>query len=297
MNNSLKAGIISGLIAGIISTLVYEISNNMAVSMGLYNPWWRPIFTGNILVNIPLFSFWGIILGIIYSKAYGVIPGKGIWKGLIYGLFFWVIHHIRIQSYLIPYGLFLNAAGDIFASFFAKIVYGLLLGILYEFLSNRYYPIKEKKRIVTYDMSSGILPGAIAGIFGGLAASVFAVIGHATGYWGTITAGEVVSTLDFWISQVGTHVLLNMIWGTIFGALFAKVYNLVPGKRVIKGFYYGLIMFLITTFYNHTYSISWFIYRNFWELALSQFLNLSIGIAQAIAFGIVLGLLYRKPSK
>jgi hypothetical protein len=72
-------------------------------------------------------------------------------------------------------------------------------------------------------MSSGILPKAIAGFCRGMAASVFAVMGHITGYWCIITAGEVISTIDYWWSQAGTHFFVNMIWGTVFEALFAKV--------------------------------------------------------------------------
>lgn len=59
MRASLKAGIISGLIAGIFSMTVYGIFSNIAISMGLWEPWWGPIWTGNILVNVPLGGFLG----------------------------------------------------------------------------------------------------------------------------------------------------------------------------------------------------------------------------------------------
>jgi hypothetical protein len=176
---------------------------------------------------------------------------------------------------------------------------GLVLGILYEFLSDRYYPIKERKKIVTYDMSSGILPGAIAGFCGGMAASVIQIIGHATGYWG-VPSGEssqIISTTEFWWSQAGTHTLINMIWGTIFGVFFAKVYNLVPGKKVLKGLYYGLIVYLIASFYPVAIWTLKYISHGLWEPVLRSLLSQSTGFVQAIVFGIVLGLLYRKPPK
>jgi len=297
MKNSLKAGIISSVIAGFISILVYEISSNAVVSMGLYDSWWEQFATGNILVNIPLMGFWSIIFGIIYSKTYNLIPKKGIWKGLVFGLFLWTIQNIRIETYSIAYGLFLSAAGNIFAPFFSMTAYGLLLGFLYEFLSSRYYPIKEKKKIVTYDMSSGLFPGAIAGFCGGIAAGIVQVFGHVTGYWGITVAGEIISTIDFWWSQVGSHILVNMIWGTVFGAIFAKVFNLVPGKKILKGLCYGLIMVFITSIETNTWGTSWFAYHNEWGFALTSFLGNSTSIAQAIVFGLVLGLLYRKPPK
>jgi len=297
MNNSLKAGIISGLIAGIISAIVYEIFSNIAVLIGLYDPWLHPLVLGNIVVNIPLFGFWGIILGIIYSRIYDIIPRKGVLKGLIYGLFLYFIVGIRLDTFLLPYGLFLWAAGDAFSEFFMWILYGLVLGYLFELLHIKYNIPKELKKIVQYDMMSGIFPGAIAGFFGGLAASFFAVLGSLTGSWGYIIECEVISVIDLWISQAGTHIVINMIWGTIFGALFAKVYNLVPGKKVIKGLCYGLIMFLITTLQFTTWAICMWANHNLWDLVLAEILGLSIGGANATIFGLVLGLLYRKPSK
>ena len=296
MNNYLKIGAASGLIAGFVAGIILDIFASIATSMGLWEPYLRPIATNNIAVNIPLFGFWGVLLGIIYSRAYNVIPKKGVTKGLVYGFFLYLIAPIRIATFLIPYAAILTALATIFCWFFTLIVYGLLLGILYAFLGRKYSPTKEEPKTVTYDMKRGILPGAIAGLLGGVAASVFAVIGHVTGYWGIITAGEVVSTIDYWMSQAGTHILINIIWGTFFGFIYPRVYNLVPDKRVRKGFYYGLIVFLITAFHWATWVSLWFVYHNAWKLAIINTLQLSMGAANAIVFGLVLGVLYRKPS-
>ena len=295
---SWKIGAVSGFIAGIVSSIVIgETFINIAISFGLYEPWYRPITTGNYFVNIPLNIFWAIIFGVIYSKVYNIIPKKRIWKGIIYGLSLYFITIFRIYFYVIPYGQYLNAAGDYFHGIFFFLIWGFVLGISYEFLSSRYYPIKEKKTIITYDMRSGLLPGAIAGLCGGMAASIFAVMGHVTGYWGIITAGEVISTIDFWMSQAGTHILINMIWGTIFGAFFAKVYNLVPGKNVRKGLYYALIMVFITSIYCNSWDSTWYAYHGQYETSLASFLINSISVANAIVYGLLLGLLYRKPTK
>jgi hypothetical protein len=300
MNNSLKAGIISGLIAGIVSAIVYQFFINIALSLGLLEPWWREnvFYTSHIAAYLLILGFYGIIFGAIYSKVYDIIPRKGVWKWLIYGFFIWFITIFRIYTYILPYGYgYLNAAGDYFAGFFGWVSFGLVLGILFEFLNKRYYLAEEKKKIVTYDMRSGLLPGAIAGLCGGIAAGVVAAIGHATGYWGVVTAGEVVSTLDFWMSQAGTHALLNMIWGTVFGTFFAKVYNLVPGKKALKGLCFGLIMVFITSIETNLIGTSRLIYIGLWEVALPNFLGNLISISNAIVFGLVLGLLYRKPTK
>jgi hypothetical protein len=299
MDDSLKAGIISGLIAGFVLGIITEFSNQTAVSLGFYAPWFRPIVTNNIAVNIPLFGFWGIVLGIIYSRVYSVIPRKGVLRGLIYGTFLYVIISIRIEMFDLAYGRNLMVAGGIFANFFNWISFGLVLGVLYEFLSGRYYPTKEKKKIYQYDMKSGILPGAIAGIFGGLAASVFAVIGTVTGYWGIpLLSGQIISTIDYWQSQAGTHVFINMFWGTIYGIIFPKVYDLVPGKGIKKGFLYGMILYLVTSFLIGVNGTIWSAFHYDWFMARAYAGNMFvIGSAQAVAFSLVFGLLYRKPSK
>jgi MFS family permease len=285
MNNSLKAGIISGLIAGIISAIVYQFFMNMAFSLGLLEPWWREnvFYTSHLVAYIPVSGFYGIIFGAIYSRVYDIIPRKGVRKWLIYGFLIWFITVFRIHTYVLPYGYgYLNAAADYIAGFFGWMSFGLVLGLLFEFLSSRYYPTKEKKKIITYDMKSGLLPGAIAGFCGGIAAGIVATIGHATGYW---------------VSQAGTHILINMIWGTVFGTFFAKVYNLVPGKKALKGLYFGLIMVFITSIETNLIGTSRLIHIGLWEVALPNFLANLISIANAIVFGLVLGLLYRKPTK
>jgi hypothetical protein len=106
-----------------------------------------------------------------------------------------------------------------------------------------------------------------------------------------------MSTITFWASQFGTHVLINMISGVIFGLLFPLVYNLVPGEKVRKGLYYGLIMYLITSFQLTMWVTSWLANHGYWSLILSQFLSLSISASNMIIFGLVLGYLYRKPSE
>ncbi|MCW4033611.1 MAG: hypothetical protein NWF08_09515 [Candidatus Bathyarchaeota archaeon] len=297
MNNSLKAGIISGLIAGIVLGIFMEVFSQIAISIGFYEEWLRPLIINNFLVNIPLFVFWGIVLGVIYSKVHSLIPGKGVLKGLVYGLFLYVILVIRGDTFMIPYGLFLMVAGDLFSGIFIWPAYGLALGFFYQFLHNKYYPTKEEPKIITYSMKSGLLPGAIAGLMEGVAAGFVSVIGHLTGRWGVPVGGEIISTISYWASQFGTHMLINMIWGTVFGAFFALVYNLVPGKKVLKGLYFGLLMFFITTFQLYIWLIVWSANHDAWQLVSVWILNIFVYGFDFVVFGLVLGLLYRKPVK
>ena len=297
MNKSLKAAIISGLVAGFVLGIAVEFFDQIAASIGLFEPWWRPINTGNMIINIPIFSIWGIILGIIFSKAYSIIPKEGVLKGLVYGLFLWLIISVRAVCFNLAYGYSLLATGHIFVGFFYYLLFGLVLGILYDELVKSGQYLNKEKKIETYDVRSGILPGAIAGLLGGFAAGITAVLGTATGAYYIVNAPERL-TFDFFLSQGGAHAFVNMIWSIFFGMIFARVYNLVPSRNVKKGILFSLILYFIYDFHLGTFCIIWAFYHN--ALLIVKFLAYGmfvIGIAQAIVFGLVLGLLYRKPPK
>lgn len=54
----------------------------------------------------------------------------------------------------------------------------------------------------------------------------------------------------------------------------------------------------MTSFYIGTYCVCWSVYHNVWYLAISMFGQCIVtGFFGFIAFGLVLGLLYRKPPK
>ena len=122
MDSSLKIGAVSGLIAGIVLGIVAEIFGNIRVLTGFYDSGTELYLTNNIVVNIPLFGFWGIILGVIYSKAYSVIPRKRILKGIIYGLILYILIVIRIEFFDFAYGSYLDAVGHIFVGFFMALI-------------------------------------------------------------------------------------------------------------------------------------------------------------------------------
>jgi len=300
MSNSWKIGAVSGLIAGIVLGIVAEIFGNIRVLAGLYDSGTELFLTGNIFVNVPLFGFWGIILGVIYSKTYNVIPRKNILKGLIYGLILYILIVIRINFFYFAYGYYLDAVGHIFSGFFMWLSYGLVLGFLYKSFHEKYSIIEEEKKIIQYDLRSGVFPGAISGFISGFAVSIFSVLGNVTGYYGIAISpeGQVISTIDYWISQMGSHIFINLFWGAIFGAIFAFVYNLIPSKKVKKGLCYGLLLLLITTFQIGTWITCWAALHNLWPIAInSVFTHVFLGVIQFGTFGLVLGLLYRKPSE
>jgi hypothetical protein len=133
-------------------------------------------------------------------------------------------------------------------------------------------------------MKSGVVAGLIAGIVGGIVA--------VTATYFTLppevqaTVGLNAGTMKWLISQGG----LNVIWGAIFGMIFAKVYNLVPGKGVSKGLIFSLLVWVLigiypVTFYLLVYDPPLTTMATGWAM---------VGFIIRIFYGLVLGALYKK---
>jgi len=290
MDNSLKNGSIAGLVAGFIAGVVYTICANIAISIGLFSLGWHPIIPNAYVANISLGIIFGVICGVFYSKANRVIPGKGILKGAYYGIILLLLSWVQTGTFGLIYGIYLDVAGHIFTGFFKWITYGLLLGFFYEFFSSRYYPIKKEPRIRTYDIKGGILPGAVAGFADGVVAAIVNAIAFVVGLFGPPVAGGALVLLrfDFWISQSGSSILINVIWGIVIGMIFTQVYNLIPSKGIKKGLYYGLIIVVISSFHTAAHYIGWgIVLGGLWTFVVGFF-------STAITLGIVLGALYKK---
>jgi hypothetical protein len=85
------------------------------------------------LASISLGVIWGVIFGVVYSILYNSIPGKGVLKGLCYGILIWLIKDIAAGSYIALIGIGTNyALALILVGFFMWIVYGFILGHFYK---------------------------------------------------------------------------------------------------------------------------------------------------------------------
>ena len=147
-------------------------------------------------------------------------------------------------------------------------------------------PLKGESETKRYDLKGGIHPGAIAGLLGGVMVPITYFVGVAVGFWPPAIPHPDIS---FWLSQLGAHVLFNLIWGIVFGILFVRPYEIIPGKRMLKGIVYGLVIFLITSFRWAIHYLAYGDILDFQVWVTTGFLNF-------LVFGLVLGILYRKPN-
>ncbi len=291
MSSSWKIGAVSGLIAGLVAAIIGTVMLIVYLYAGLpLNPH---------SVNMPKFftifilhtMFWSMILGVVYSRAHEVISDKLISKAVLFGLFCGLVYNIFDAVFLLAYSFIdsFHAIRIVIMGLIVWIPFGLILASLY----GRWYK-GEKQKIITYDLKSGIHPGAIAGFICGILSYFLAVFYPYIGVYQPLYSGY-LTDITFMLGQFGTHVLISMLWGTILGVLFAKAYNIIPKRGIVKGFYYGLILFFLsgvqlTMFFvvaglvfndpSHVmWGIMWFI---FYMLVYPL-------------YGVILGRLYRKP--
>jgi len=280
-------GIIAGAICGIITTLAFIIANlmrapfNFVVSGALTTTF----LTAHLLFEIIIQGTFGAILGIIYSMYYDATPGKGILKGLVYGLILYLIGGLYFGFLaLVRYGLgeraLSFALGNWWMIFCCLVSYGLVLGVLYK---------KPTHTVRKYDVRNGIIPGTIAGAIGGMAAIVSMIVGVNIGIWDPVhVVPGLLSAFSFTTLHI-FEVIVTIAFGAIFGAIFSMYYNSTPRKGITKGLIFGLILYLIKDVRMGYIGAGY----NYFNEAIAIFW---IGFFTFTAYGLVLGYLY-KPTK
>lgn len=92
----------------------------------------------------------------------------------------------------------------------------------------------------------GIVAGLVAGFIAGIVASVSNTVANMVGLPNPLLTVPTTNIPEIYI-------LINVIWGVIFGVIFSLTYDLIPGKYISKGFFYGIVIFLITNIRDYSY--------------------------------------------
>jgi len=146
ISNPLTRGFYAGLLAGMVGGLIYILCTIPESILGLPGQLAEnlEIFEFNVFMSmlgysLPANGMWGSIYGIVYSRFYNGVPGKGIKKGFVWGCIIAFISNI-----LIAFGnflLFLFTGTELhfrltYSWFETGLVmwvpYGIFLGIFYE---------------------------------------------------------------------------------------------------------------------------------------------------------------------
>jgi len=135
-------------------------------------------------------------------------------------------------------------------------------------------------------MKSGFTAGLVAGFVTAISTPIIGFIFIAIGIVEPLGGQEI---WDPTMIMLWPFVLFGLIviWGTIFGVIYSKVYNIIPGKNLMKGLIYGLIIFLISNIRVASFQIA------FWQAIAWLWTFNSIGFFGLVIYGLVLGYLYK----
>jgi hypothetical protein len=133
----------------------------------------------------------------------------------------------------------------------------------------------------------GFYSGLIAGIIGGIALFLYVIITQHLSQLPDFTS------LDFWLNYFIYQIGLQGIFGGIFGIMYSKFYNGIPGKSIVKGLVFGLIIFLLGNFAYGTLHL-WIGLSAANESHLAWGIDYFEGFPLFLAYGIALGPIYER---
>jgi len=125
-----------------------------------------------------------------------------------------------------------------------------------------------------------MIAGAVAGVVGGIVAVIFGAIGLSIGLYqaGPVPMANIATAM----------IVLTIIFGAIFGAVYSRFYDSIPGVGILKGLYFGLLIWLIKDIMNG-------LYIAFTTANVNYTIgSIWIGIFLHPVFGSLLGALYKK---
>ncbi|WP_455369828.1 hypothetical protein [[Eubacterium] cellulosolvens] len=242
----MKKGYTAGAVAGFCGGVFAFVSQVILALVGVFPSVILEVLPSAAIIHIGMTTIWAVVFGVIYAKFYDVIPGKGVKKGLVFGFIIYLLADLWAASYFIANQHFQAASSFIFSGFFHVIIYGPLLGVLYK---------KPVQQIETkHKIKNNPMAGLIAGFFGGIVVAVLTYTISIVGvpylwYWPTY---PLITSIR---NVVLIEIILMIVWGVILEMIFVIFYAKLPGKGIMKGFYFGLLISLLCVVHTTSWGI------------------------------------------
>jgi len=132
------------------------------------------------------------------------------------------------------------------------------------------------------NMKNILLAGVIAGAISGIIRIIGDLVGSAIGLWEAFKVP---------LANYATiYIILSAIWGIIFGLIYSKFYNLIPGSGFLKAFYFGLLLWIVIRVYGSSFLMAYAGWRTTFQANEIMF----AGFFEMISLGLALGYLYKK---
>ncbi len=227
---SFPRAIVGGLLAGVIGG--WAIAALGGSASGMLGETLHYLFS----------AFVGVTFGMLFQREVRGYGASLSW-GMAYGIFWWFLGPLTLQPLLRGKELDWSYihAGELFASLIAKIIFGMIAGLLYaavDRLAVRFFtesdPIHRHPEGPGVHLIRSVQWGALAGLIGGL---LYTIVLVATGSLEQIAAiaGGTSPALG-----VVVHLSISILVGISYGILFRReAPNLASG--IAWGLVYGLI--------------------------------------------------------
>ena len=88
----------------------------------------------------------------------------------------------------------------------------------------------------------GTVSGLIAGIVGGIVSIITAIIFINSGLQHWNLPFPPIPSLMYIVAVTFSFAI---IWGIVLGLFYSRFYDFIPGKNIVKGLIYGIILWLI----------------------------------------------------
>jgi hypothetical protein len=140
MENPIQAGAIAGLVGGVVGFICMNMFPAIFPTIEIFELLGSYTTLLDVVIVLAavlvLNMIWGGIQGIIFSHFHNKIPGKGVSKGLVFGLIIFLIvdaHPVSFLTALSKYEYLIRTVFQYaFYGFFVQISYGAVLGVLYK---------------------------------------------------------------------------------------------------------------------------------------------------------------------
>lgn len=126
----------------------------------------------------------------------------------------------------------------------------------------------------------GFYSGLIAGCIGGVVGLVFGLIGSMIGLY------EIASIPITYIA--GSFMLFSIIFGGIWGLLFFRFYDSIPGVGITKGLLFGLMLWMLKDLMTGSY-----IAFSLANIPIATTIMFGGFFLQAV-YGLIIGVIYKK---
>ncbi|MEO8391367.1 MAG: hypothetical protein ABI700_00105 [Chloroflexota bacterium] len=198
--------------------------------------------TLHLIISIAI----GASYGVLFRRDIGRIGSSIAW-GAVYGLIWWVLGPLTLMPWLLGQGVQWNipAAQNAFASLIGHVIYGIVLGMAYAFLSQVWQTLfvdsdplsREPEGPGTRNLRA-IGVGAAASIVGGL---VFTVVMVETN-----TLPKVANIVGMTTPLEGfvVHMVISILIGASYGLLFRRE-AVSPMSALFWGITYGLVWWFL----------------------------------------------------